>query len=258
MGRIRTVAISACTLAMMALAAPAAAQQSLQGPPATLSIKMAKKGSKQAVDGRLSLDRKTFRSSCRRRARLRVTCRARWEPAASFRRQRGTITIKRTGTRGSPTDSYRLLKGGRTLRGTLKTATRRANLGSPLTLSADQDETTVRITVGRPVDNLPAREFSEPRPGTRYVGYPVTYVNTGDRPFTTFLANDSRVVLSSGQTLEPSSFGAAAPCDQSDLLVPAGQQRVGCIVFELPFGAVPRLLEMNLDSRNSEETGQWL
>jgi len=90
------------------------------------------------------------------------------------------------------------------------------------------------------------------------VGYPVTYVNTGDRPFTTFLANDSRVVLSSGQTLEPSFFGAAAPCDQSDLLVPAGQQRAGCIVFELPFGAVPRLLEMNLDSRNSEETGQWL
>jgi len=89
------------------------------------------------------------------------------------------------------------------------------------------------------------------------VGYPVIYVNTGDRPFTTFLANDSRLVLSSGQTLEPSLF-APAPCDQSDLLVPPGQQRVGCIVFELPFGAATRLLEMNLDSRNSEESGQWL
>lgn len=131
-------------------------------------------------------------------------------------------------------------------------------LAAPLTLSADNDKTTVRITVGGLVDNLPATESFQPKTGTRYVGYPVVFVNNGGRPFTTFLANDSRLVLSSGQTLEPSIGGAAAPCDQSDLLVPAGQQRVGCIVFELSFDAAPRLLEMNLDSRTSEETGQWL
>lgn len=205
-------------------------------------------------------DSRSSRPTCKRRTRSAATCTLRWSDG--LRRYTGKVTLRRADPPHSPVDRY-TLRGKGTARylstkrvrrsGRLVVQTRTARLGQPLRLLGIEDTTEVEVTPGQYMDPYPPGEFDTPSEGTRYVALELRVKNLGRERFDTALSNGSRFVLADHTTIE-ATF--ASGC--SGLVAMAyGEVRIGCVVFEVPFGASIRQFEHGPESGFGQETGVW-
>lgn len=246
------VVLGALTLAPAAEAAPP-----------TLSGRQAASHVRTAIKQEFFNARTPRRPVCRRRARLRFSCRARWTDG--FRRFSGRVVIYRTGLRTSPVDLYRISArsgGGRFLPvrrhregGRIIVETRRARLGQLLRLTGTDDNTDIEIAAGPKVDPFPADEFEEPPPGTRYVAFGMRVRNRSRMRYDDTLGSGAKLVTTANITIGTAFARRCA--DLEAISVPPREVRIGCVVFAVPFGAVLRQIEYRANGGIGRETGVW-
>lgn len=258
LARVRRLLI---VVALGALTFVSAAEAS----PPTLSKRTAIKHVRTAVKQEFFNARTPRTPVCRRRARLRFSCRARWTDG--FRRFRGRVTIYRTGLRTSPVDLYRIRAksgGGRFIRvrrhrarGRIIVEIRRTRLGRLLRLTGNDDDTDIEVALGPKVDPLPAGEFEEEAPpGSRYVAFGVRVRNRSPKRYDDSLSNGAKLVTAANTTI--SSTFVRLCSDADSVSVPPREFRVGCVAFAVPFNAVMRQVEFRASGGFGRETGVWV
>ena len=230
--------------------------------PPSLSKREAVRHVRTAVKQEFFNGRSSARPRCRRVARLRFSCHARWTDG--FRRYRGRVTLRRTGLRTSPVDLYRIraVSGGtRFIRrqrhresGRIIVETRRARLGQLLRLTGSEDTTDVEVVVGRIADPFPAAEFEEPPAGTRYVVVAIGVRNRSAFRYDDNLSSAAKLVTTFNTTITSTTV---SPCADGDSVsVPRGEVRVGCVGFAVPLRASVRQIEYRANGFG-RETGVW-
>lgn len=245
------------TIALLALPAAATAA------PPTLSKRQAVREVRTAIKQEFFNARTPRRPRCRRVARLRFSCRARWTDG--LRRYRGRVVVYRTGLRTSPVDLYRIRAvsgGGRFIRrerhresGRIIVETRRARLGQLLRLTGSEDTTDIEIVVSRIADPFPAEEFDEPPPGTRFVVVAIGVRNRSPLRYDDNLSNGAKAITTANTSI---SSTLVRQCADTDLVsIPRGEVRVGCVGFAVPFGASVRQVEYRANGGIGRETGVW-
>ena len=242
-----------------ALVLPTAAEAA----PPTISKREAVRHVRTAVKQEFFNTRVPRRPRCRRVARLRFTCLARWTDG--FRRYRGRIAVYRTGLRTSPVDLYRIRAvsgAGRFIRrerhresGRIIVETRRARLGQRLRLTGSEDTTDVEVVAAAIADPFPAPEFEEPPPGTRYVVVGIAVRNRSRLRYDDILSSGTKLVTTSNLTLASTLVGRCSDIDT--ISVPRGEVRVGCVGFAVPLGARVRQVEYRPNGGIGRETGVW-
>lgn len=231
--------------------------------PPTLSKRQAVSHVRTAVKQEFFNARTPRRPSCRRVARLRFTCRARWTDG--FRRYSGKVVIKRTGLRTSPVDLYALKAvsgGSRFIRrerhresGRIIVETRRARLGQLLRLTGAEDTTDIEIVASAVADPFPPDEFEEPPLGTRLVVVALGVRNRSRVRYDDSLSNGAKLVTSANTTI--SSISVRQCADSDAVSVPRGEVRVGCVGFAVPLRASVRQIEYRTNGGFGRETGVW-
>lgn len=242
-----------------ALVLPAAAQAA----PPTISKREAVRHVRTAVQQEFFNTRGPSRPRCRRVARLRFTCLARWTDG--FRRYRGRVAVYRTGLRISPVDLYRIRAvsgGGRFIRrerhresGRIIVETRRARLGQLLRLTGSEDTTDIEVVVSRIADPFPATAFEEPPPGMRYVVIAIGVRNRSRLRYDDFLSSGAKLITTANTALASTVVGQCADIDS--ISVPRGEVRVGCVGFAVPLRARVRQVEYRANGGLGRETGVW-
>ena len=242
-----------------ALILPAA----VEAAPPTISKREAVRHVRTAVKQEFFNTRVVRRPRCRRVARLRFTCLARWTDG--FRRYRGRVAVYRTGLRTSPVDLYRIRAvsgGGRFIRrerhresGRIIVETRRVRLGQTVRLTGSEDTTDVEVVVGAIADPFPAAQFEEPPPGTRYVVVAIGVRNRSPLRYDDYLSSAAKLVTTSHTTLASTLVGQCGDIDA--ISVPRGEVRVGCVGFAVPLGARVRQVEYRASGGIGRETGVW-
>jgi hypothetical protein len=242
-----------------------ALQPAAEAAPPTLSKRTAVRHVRTAVTQEFFNVRTTGRPRCRRVARLRFSCRARWTDG--FRRFRGRVVVKRTGLRTSPVDLYgiraRSVAGtGRFARrerhrerGRIIVETRRARLGQLLRLTGSEDTTDIEIVVSSVADPFPPAEFEEPPPGMRYVVVAIGVRNRSRLRYDDTLSNGAKLVTTSNTTVASAHVRQCADTDA--VSVPPREIRVGCVGFAVPLGAGVRQIEYRTNGGFGRETGVW-
>ena len=231
--------------------------------PRTLSKREAVRHVGTAVKQEFFNARTLSRPRCRRTARLRLSCLARWTDG--FRRYRGRVTVRRTGLRTSPVDLYRLRAvsgGGRFIRrqlhresGRIIVETRRARLGQLLRLTGSEDTTDIEVVVGSIADPFPAAEFEEPPLGTRYVVIAIGVRNRSQLRYDDNLSSGAKLITTANTTIGSTLVRQCA--DGDSVSVPPREVRVGCVGFAVPLGASVRQLEYRASAGSGRETGVW-
>jgi hypothetical protein len=244
---------------LIALVLPAAAAAA----PPTLSERQAIRHVRTAVKQEFFNARTPSRPRCRRVARLRFSCRARWTDG--FRRYRGRVVIKSTGLRTSPVDLYglRAVSGGsRFIRlerhretGRIIVETRRARFGQLLRLTGAEDTTDIEIVASSIADPFPAGEFEEPPPGTRLVAVAIGVRNRSPVRYDDNLSNGAKLVTTGNTTI--SSILVRQCADSDAVSVPRGEVRIGCVGFAVPLGASVRQIEFRTNGGFGRETAVW-
>jgi hypothetical protein len=231
--------------------------------PRTLTAKQAVGHVRTAVKQEFFNARTPRRPRCRRVTRLRFSCRATWTDG--FQRFSGRVVIYRTGPTTSPVDFYRLTasSGGRRFiplqryreSGRIVVETRRTRLARPLRLTGLDDSTDIEILAGLKIDPLPAGEFDQPPPGTRFVAFGIGIRNRSRTRYDDSLSAAARLVTTANTTIATTYV---SPCSDADAVsVPARETRVGCVVFAVPFGVALRQLEYQPNGGFGRETGVW-
>lgn len=233
--------------------------------PPTLSKREAVRHTRTAVKQEFFNARTPRRPRCRRIARLRFTCLARWTDG--FRRYRGRLAVYRTGLRTSPVDLYRIrarsISGfGRFARrerhragGRIVVETRRTVLGQILRLTGTDDTTDIEMTISAIADPFPFAEFEEPPPGTRYVVVAAGVRNRSRVRYDDNISQGMKVVTTSNTTFGSTVVRQCA--DTDSVSVPRGEVRVGCVGFAVPVGASVRQVEYRTNGGFGRETGVW-
>jgi len=231
--------------------------------PPTLSERTAVRHVRTAVKQEFFNVRTPRRPRCRRVARLRFSCVARWTDG--FRRYRGRIAVHRTGLRRSPVDLYRIRAvsgGSRFIRrqrhresGRIIVETRRARLGELLRLTGTDDTTDVEVAVGAIADPLPAAEFEEPPAGTRYVAVAIGVRNRSRLRYDDNLGGNVKLVTTANTTIASTVVRQCA--DSESVSVPPREVRIGCVGFAVPLGATVRQVEFRTNGGFGRETGVW-
>jgi len=180
----------------------------------------------------------------------------------------GSATITRSGIDASPIDRYRLVvtersRYSRPLRkvktGRIVIDTRRAAFGQPLQLLGNEDVDVI-VTPTRLIDPYTSATYSDgelidtPDPGTRFLAIELSVRNVAQRAYEDSFSNGARLVTTHHRTIDTTY---AAGCNGSGIEIPAGETRVGCVVFEVPFGVAIRQFEFATNSGYGEETGAW-
>jgi Domain of unknown function (DUF4352) len=246
-----TAAPKIAAICFAAALVPAAAQ----GAPPQLTKTQASTYARQAIKTALYTNVSARQVACVSRGAMKQVCAVRW--SSGLRKTTGTVTITRSGIDTSPVDTYRIavVERGkysptrRTVKnGRLVVETRTAKLGQPLRLLGYEDS-EVEITPGAYIDPYTSTsEYDTPAAGSRYVAVPVTVKNVGaDRSEGSLYG--ARLVLTSGTTID---LAYVSGCDRPTDMAP-GETRVGCVAFEVPFGAVIQQLEIP----GGKETGVW-
>ena len=233
--------------------------------PPTLSKRAAVRHVRTAVTQEFFNARAPRRPRCRRVARLRFSCRARWTDG--FRRYRGRIAVYRTGLRIGPVDLYRIrarsISGfGRfarrerhSERGRIIVETRRARVGQVLRLTGTEDTTDVEVTVSSIADPFPPAEFEEPPMGTRFVVVALGVRNRARLRYDDNLSNGAKLITTSNTTIASTLVRQCADTDA--VSVPPREVRVGCVGFAVPVGAGIRQIEFRANGGFGRETGVW-
>lgn len=132
-----------------------------------------------------------------------------------------------------------------------------ARLGDKLSL--DTSETTLDVIARAVIDPLPVGEFDEPGSGMRFVGVRLAVSNTGDATYDLAVSNGSTLVLADDEQADP-TLVSDGPCSSgfsSSVKIAAGDQRVGCIAFEVPVGKRLRGFQFTPNSGFADETAEW-
>lgn len=203
---------------------------------------------------------------CARRGAFRQVCALRWKSWIYAFAGRATIT--RSGLDTSPIDRYQLVvtqrtDGSRPRRkvrsGRIVIDTRRAAFGQPLQLLGNE-EVDVIVTPTRLIDPYASATYSDgtpidtPSPGTRFLAIELSARNVARGAYEDSFTNGARLVTTANRTIDTTY---AAGCNGSGIKIPAGETRVGCVVFEVPFGVAIRQFEFATNSGYGEETGAW-
>jgi len=132
-----------------------------------------------------------------------------------------------------------------------------AQIGDTLTLVGQ--ETTLKVRVTSILDPLSGGAYDSPASGKRYVGVQLAVRNVGDHPYSDAVSNGSTIVLRGNQQADPTivSDGPCGGSFGSDVKIAPGDNRVGCIPFEVPSGVRLRSFQFTPDSGFSDATGEW-
>lgn len=221
---------------------------------APLSSKDAAQGARAAIK-EASYNAKAISARCAQKTPIKRVCRVSWR--GGLRNYKGTVTVTRGGIETSPVDTWSLVATGKAKylsterlreRGRVVVETRRAAIGVPLRLLG-YDDAQVDVAVQAPVDPFVSEnEFSTPPAGSRFVAFPVTITNSGEKRWTTGLYG-GKLILPSGATL---TIEGAVGCDPAAEAGP-GETRTACVAFAVPVGRQWSQFEFGAGS----ETGVW-
>lgn len=203
---------------------------------------------------------------CARRGAYKQVCVLHWR--SSLHTFIGRTTITRSGIDTSPIDRYRLIVTDRSRYsrperkvkiGRIAIDTRRAAFGQPLQLLGS-DAVDVIATPTRLIDPYTSTAYSDgelidtPDPGTRFLAIELSVRNVARRAYEDSFSNGAKLVTTDNHTIDTTY---AAVCNGSGIKIPAGETRVGCVVFEVPFGVAIRQFEFATNSGYGVETGAW-
>lgn len=246
--------LTVIAFAALSCAAPTA---SLAADPSTLTKTQAIQHVRTAIKTEFSAQLDT-RPSCSRVSRLRFSCVGRW--VAGPRSFRAIVTVVRTGLPTSPIDSYRIkaTSGGRyltpgreTKTGRIIVKTRPARLGQTLRLLGYDFgvHEEIEITPGVFTDPfVSTNEFLQPAPGTRFISVTATVRNVGQGRYDRGLSNGKLITAANVTITSAITVGC-----EGNLDVPAGEERIACVAFEVPFNTGIRQFEYSA----GRETGAW-
>ena len=134
-----------------------------------------------------------------------------------------------------------------------------ASVGDTITLHGNDPGLKMAVTVTKIISHAqPADEFSSPGAGKRFYAVQLKLANTGSAAYSDSPSNGAQVVDSDGQSYD-STFSTVAGCQEfpGTENIAAGETGIGCVVFEVPTGAVIRKIQFTLDSGFAPATGQW-
>lgn len=115
---------------------------------------------------------------------------------------------------------------------------------------------TIKITRLTP----PRNSYETAPEGMEYVGVGMSIRNDGDKTYTDAVSNGAQLILadgSAGETAIVSDMGCDDAGFGSDLVLPAGAERKGCLAFTVPKGAGVKQLIFRPDSGYSDSIGVW-
>jgi hypothetical protein len=132
-----------------------------------------------------------------------------------------------------------------------------ARVGDAISLRGS--ETTLKVRVLGVLDPLAAGDYDQADAGKRYVGVRIALDNTGQSAYSDAVGNGSHVIMAGNDQAE-STIVSSGPCGgdfQSDVKIAPGEQRVGCIPFQVPEGETVKSFEFTPDSGFANNTGEW-
>lgn len=116
------------------------------------------------------------------------------------------------------------------------------------------------VTLVRVVDPVePANEFFTPPEGSRWLAVQIRLANVGSATYQDSPGNGARLLDGEGQEYGWAIFEAAG-CPvfvDGTATVPPGQERLGCIGFEVPTDTALVAFTLALDSGFGPESGRW-
>lgn len=109
------------------------------------------------------------------------------------------------------------------------------------------------------IANVSGGDLDEPEPGKRFVGVRIKMTNVGKVNYSDSPSNGTELVLANNQQVDSTLLtdGSCSADFGSGLKLSRGDSRVGCIPFEIPKHAKPRLFQMTLSSGFANQTGEW-
>ncbi|GAA2752946.1 hypothetical protein GCM10010440_70990 [Kitasatospora cinereorecta] len=108
------------------------------------------------------------------------------------------------------------------------------------------------------MDPAPAKEFSSPEAGMRFVAVQFRLQNTGTAPYSDSPSNGAKVIDTQGQQFESTiSDTGAGPSFTGTTTIAPGATALGFITFQVPSTSRLAQVQFALDSGFAKDVGQW-
>lgn len=131
-----------------------------------------------------------------------------------------------------------------------------ARIGDVLTL-ATQDDGEIQVTVREVHDPAEPGEFAGPDDGERYVAVELTIANTGEETYDD-TPDNSGTLVDTEHVGHRTTLSEVEDCDSfNGVTISPGDQRRGCLVFEVAHDRDARLFQFTPDSGFGPDTGEW-
>jgi hypothetical protein len=133
-----------------------------------------------------------------------------------------------------------------------------ASVGDTITLHGYEDGEQIAVTVTRLYDPAGAEQYFGPRRGRKYVAVDVVLKNTGAKAYNDSPANGA-TLLDTDDHGYTDNLSETTSCQAigSSVKIAPGSKRAGCLTFEIPKNAKPKVFQFTLDSGFADETGEW-
>lgn len=131
-----------------------------------------------------------------------------------------------------------------------------AAVGAAITVEGSDIE--VAVTLRRVIDPATPPEFLNPELGHHLVAVELGLHNMGPSVYRDSPGNGA-TLLGADNTGLNETLGGATECRSftGSVILPPGDVRVGCLVFEVPDGFVPAGFQFTADSGFGQQTAQW-
>lgn len=132
------------------------------------------------------------------------------------------------------------------------------HIGDSRTLTGNEGE-EIEVTPTKVIDPVPAGEDEPLEAGNRFVGVELTLSNVGDADYEDAPSNGAKLITEDDQQADTTTI-TEGPCSSSfgsDVKIAPGEQRQGCIPFEVPQGSKVKQLQFGLSSGFADQTGDW-
>lgn len=132
-----------------------------------------------------------------------------------------------------------------------------AKVGDSITVKGS--DTSMKVTVVKVIDPVPAGEFDSPDAGKRYVGIQIRLRNVGDGPYDDSPSNGAELLMGN-DTQAGFALITEGDCSSdfgSSAKIGPGNTQVGCLPFEAKNGLRPKTFQFTLDSGFGPQAGEW-